>query len=260
MRGKRERKLLGSHQKCWLWGRNVVVETLRAGKWPALELWLADRLPPDAQRVAMELATRAEIPVSVEPYDELTSRCRSAEHQGYLAKMPPYPYDDAANLLRTPSPCPLYLMLDSIQDPHNFGAIVRSAAVLSAEGIFVRNREQAEVTSAVARSSAGAVNHIPLARVDDLAACARDLQRLEIQVLGTHVDAQTKIFECDFCRPTAVVLGNEGEGIEDDLLATCDHIVTIPCPGKVDSLNVAACAGIVLYEAMRQRSAKGAPS
>jgi 23S rRNA (guanosine2251-2'-O)-methyltransferase len=257
MRRNRERKLLGSHQKCWLWGRNVVVETLCAGKWPVLELWLADRLPPDARRVAVELAARAETPVSVEPYDKLTSRCRSAEHQGYLAKMPPFPYDDVADVLRRESPCPLYLMLDSIQDPHNFGAIVRSADVLSAEGIIVRDRDQAEVTSAVARSSAGAVNNVPLARVDDLTACARELQQQKIQVLGTRVDAQTKIFECDFCRPTAVVLGNEGEGIGDDLLAACDHIVTIPCRGKVDSLNVAACAGIVLYEAMRQRSATG---
>ena len=157
-RGKGKKKLLGSHQRCWVWGRNAVKETLRAGRWSIHELYLADRLPPEELESARELALRSEIAVSVESGDALTRRCRSAEHQGYLAKMPPYPYEDAESLLRRRPSHALYAILDSIQDPHNFGAIIRSADVLHVDGIFVGQTRQVEVTSLVARSSAGAVS------------------------------------------------------------------------------------------------------
>ena len=125
-----KQKLLGNHQKCWIWGRHAVVETLRAARWPILELAVADRLPSDELESVRNLASDRECPLTVEPFESLKRRCGSSEHQGYVAKMPPFPYADANALLDAAKTTPLYLVLDSIQDPHNFGAIIRSAAAL----------------------------------------------------------------------------------------------------------------------------------
>src|SRR5262245_35081631 len=122
MAARRKQPLLGNHQKCWIWGRNVVRETLRAGRWQILELRLADRLPRDERLDISRLAESRNVPLTIEPADELRRRCRSDEHQGYAAKMPPFPYEDAERVLNRGDGNPLYVLLDSIQDPYNFGA------------------------------------------------------------------------------------------------------------------------------------------
>jgi 23S rRNA (guanosine2251-2'-O)-methyltransferase len=250
---KREQTLLGNHQKCWIWGRNVVVETLLAAKWPVLELYLADRLPTDQLERAQQLSAAAQTPLFVEPSEALTRRCRSAEHQGYLAKMPPYPFDDVDALLGKRPKCPLYVILDSIQDPYNFGAIVRSSEVMDVDAIFIGRNRQVEVTSQVARSSAGAVNHIQIAKVADLADLVRILGDRDVQIVGANEKAEMKVFDYNFRLPTAIVIGNEAGGIQNRLLQLCDQQVRIPQCGQVGSLNAAVSAGILLYEASRQR-------
>lgn len=254
--GKKQ-ELLGSHQKCWLWGRNVVSETLRAGKWPILELCLSDRLPESELNSIRKLAARRHVPVVVEPAESLRRRCRSSEHQGYAAKMPPYPYDDADALLRERSARPLYAVLDSLQDPHNFGAILRSADVMGVDAVFIAETGQVGVTSAVARSSAGAVNHVPIARVGDLPGLTSRLKGMEIRVIGATEKSNINLFECDLTGPTAVVIGSEGTGISAGLLRLCDEQVAIPQFGRTSSLNAAVAAGILFYEARRQRRGSG---
>ncbi len=253
-RGKGKKKLLGSHQRCWIWGRNAVLETLRAGRWLIHELQLADRLPPEELESARELAQRSEIPVLIESAAAITRRCRSAEHQGYLAKMPPYPYEDAERLLRQRPSRPLYAILDSIQDPYNFGAIIRSADGLDVDGIFVGQTRQVEVTSLVARSSAGAVNHVSIAKVADLVELVETLRGLSIQVVAASEKGGGKLCECDFHQPTALIIGNEGTGITGELLCRCDQRVSIPQFGHVAALNAAVSAGILFYEVCRQRT------
>ena len=254
-RGKGKQKLLGNHQKCWIWGRNVVVETLKAGRWPILELCLANRLAPDALQSVQQLADAASIPVSLESNESLTQRCRSKEHQGYLAKMPPYPYADPRTILADQNSRPLYCILDSIQDPYNFGAIIRSANVMGIDAMFVSRSGQVEVTSLVARASAGAVNYLPIAAVADLVELATDLHSREVQVVAATSTAERTVFEHDFQQSTAIVVGNEGTGIHAELLRVCDHRVAIPQFGEIDSLNAAVSAGILFYEACRQRAA-----
>ena len=254
-RGKGKQKLLGSHQRCWIWGRNVVLETLRAGRWPILELHLSDRFTPAELQSARELAAGYNVDVSIASTAELSRRCRSAEHQGYVAKMPPFPYDDVEQLLRTPPERPLYAILDSIQDPYNFGAIIRSAEVLGVDAVFVGSARQAEVTSLVARSSAGAVNHIPIARVENLVALVETLQTRSVQIVGASEKGETNLYDFDLRRPTAIIIGNEGTGILADLLDRCDRLVSIPQFGHVPALNAAVAAGILFYEAHRQRAA-----
>lgn len=253
-RGKGKKKLLGSHQQCWVWGRNAVTETLRAGRWPIHELHLANHLPPVELESTRELALHLEVPVSVESADALTRRCRSAEHQGYLAKMPPYPYEDAAELLRQRPSRPLYAVLDSIQDPYNFGAIIRSADVLGVDGVFIGQTRQVEVTSLVARSSAGAVNHVSIAKVPDLVELVERLRGLSIHVVAASEKGATTLSECDFLQPMALIIGNEGTGITDELLGRCDQRVCIPQSGHVAALNAAVSAGILFYEVCRQRT------
>ncbi|HUG91400.1 MAG TPA: RNA methyltransferase, partial [Planctomycetaceae bacterium] len=263
-RGKRKRALLGSHQRCWLWGRHLVTETLRAGRWPVLELRLSERLPADELYQARTLATGRGLSVLLEPHDNLTRLARSPEHQGYLARMPPFPYDDLETLLARRPATPLYLMLDRVQDPYNFGAILRAADGLGADAVFVDVSGQSDVTSLTARASAGAINHVPLAQAADLPALVERLRGAGHLAAAASHTADADVFDYDFRGPTLVIVGNEGAGIRPEILSRCDRRVRIPQFGRVSSLNAAVATGILLYEVRRQRgneiSASGRPA
>jgi 23S rRNA (guanosine2251-2'-O)-methyltransferase len=256
--GKRRRHsnraLLGSHQKCWLWGRHVVLETLRAGLWKPLEVWMADSLE---ERVAGEVrhcADQLSIEVVVQPAEELTRRCGKLEHQGLMAKMPLFPYSPVGDVWRQAQTPALYLILDGVEDPFNFGAMIRSAEVFGVDGIFVGTRHQSEVTAQVARSSAGAVNYVPIARAERLAELARDLRAQHVRVVAASEKAEQRAAAVDLRGPTALIIGSEGRGISDELRKVCDAAVAIPQSGRVGSLNAAVAAGILLYEVRRQRT------
>ncbi len=256
-RQKGKPALLGNHQRCWLWGRHVVTETLRATRWPVLELHLSDQLPEDDLAFAEQWARSSDVPLTVAPLERLTQLCHSREHQGFLAKMAEFPYDQASDVLNASKTNPLFAILDGLQDPHNFGAVIRSAHVLGVDALFVPTHGQVEVTAQVARSSAGAVNHIPIAQTEDVAALAEQLRSRGIRVIGTSQRASQSISNSDLTRGAAIVIGNEGTGIRGELLAVCDELVTIPQFGAVESLNAAVSAGILFYEAQRQRAAVG---
>jgi 23S rRNA (guanosine2251-2'-O)-methyltransferase len=245
---------MGSHQRCWIWGRMSVVETLRAARWPILELLLSKEMATDEMHAAMKLAEGLNLSVAIEPPEALTRLCRSQEHQGYLAKMPPFPYDDAEELLSRRSERAFYLVLDAVQDPFNFGAIIRSADALGVDGMFVAAAHQADVTSLVVRASSGAVNYVPLARVADLTDWIGRLKQAGLTLVGSSPRAKQDISQCDFFRPVAVVLGNEAVGIRPEIVALCDERVSIRQRGHVGSLNAAVSAGILCYEVARQRN------
>jgi 23S rRNA (guanosine2251-2'-O)-methyltransferase len=256
-RSRRKRRgkqpLLGNHQRCWLWGRHVVLETLKAGRWPILELRFAKELAESERELARALAEELQIPYSLATSEDLTMQCGSQEHQGYLAKMPPYPYEDLHSLEKRWPACPLFLLLDGIQDPYNFGAILRSAEVLGANAVVIGTQHQAGISSQVARSSAGAVNHLPIIQEADLSQVLRNWHERGLRIMGASEKAKTPIHEADFTKPLAFLIGNEGTGIRPELLAMCDDLVTIPQAGRVESLNAAVSAGILLYEVARQR-------
>lgn len=259
-RRKRQPKLLGNHQKCWLWGRHVVLETLRAARWPVLELHVSEGLPNEDLAFAEQCSRSQDVALHVEPIERLTTLCHSREHQGFLAKMAEFPYERAETVLAGGNERPLFAILDGIQDPHNFGAVIRSAHVLGVDALFVPIRGQVEVTAQVARSSAGAVNHLRIAEADDLVALAEQLRSRGVRVIGTSQRSAQPISDCDLTRAAAIVIGNEGTGIRDELLAVCDKQVTIPQFGAVESLNAAVSAGILFYEAQRQRAEKAVGS
>ncbi|WP_298868054.1 23S rRNA (guanosine(2251)-2'-O)-methyltransferase RlmB [uncultured Gimesia sp.] len=252
-RGKKNKPLLGNHQKCWIWGRNAVMDTLSAGFWPMWELHLSEELNGELKTQAEQLASQLSIPVSFASNKDLTQKCRASDHQGMIAKMAPFPYSSPEEIIERTTSSALYLILDRIQDPYNMGAIIRSAEILGALGIFTGTDEQCEVTSLVCRTSAGAVNRIPVAEVTDLAQLCRELKDSGISVVGTAMQAPDILSNYDFCQPSAIVVGNEGMGINTELLAECSHLVRIPQQGETESLNVSISAGIMLYEASRQR-------
>ncbi|GAB4157957.1 MAG: 23S rRNA (guanosine(2251)-2'-O)-methyltransferase RlmB [Planctomycetaceae bacterium] len=254
-RGGSRRKLLGNHQKCWIWGRNVVTETLIAGRWTIHELHLADSLAERELSDLVALAKKRNVQVQVESAEKLKQLCRSGEHQGMIAKMAPFPYHDWVETLDNQPACPLYVVLDSLQDPFNLGAIIRSADVLGATAIILGDQKQVGITSQVARSSAGSVNHLPIVRVPNLSEALLELKDRRVELVAASEKSSTPLDQHDFTVPTAFIIGNEGSGIQADHLQLCNHHVRIPQSGQVGSLNAAVAAGIMFYEVARQRNA-----
>ncbi|MBA3314973.1 MAG: 23S rRNA (guanosine(2251)-2'-O)-methyltransferase RlmB [Planctomycetota bacterium] len=249
-----KQSLLGSHQRSWIWGRNVVVETLRAGRWTPHELRLAE----DAGGLdeIAKLAESRSIRVTSESTARLAQLCGANDHQGVIAKMPPFPYAEVSQLVEdafNDSNAPVFLITDHLHDAYNFGAIVRNAECFGAAGLFIPIDRQVGVTSQVARSSAGAVNAIPIARVANLLSFVSELQRRGVHLVAASEHAATPLSTADLSGPIAIVIGNEGRGIDQSLLEKCDLAISIPLAGRVGSLNAAVAAGVVLYEATRQR-------
>lgn len=249
-----KQQLLGNHQRSWIWGRNVVIETLRADRWRPLELRLAD--DSSGLEELVTLAERHSVPFAFEPASRLAQRCGANDHQGVLAKMPAFPYVEASELLNEAlrlETAPIFVITDHLHDAYNFGAIVRDAECFGAAGVIIPQDRQVGVTSQVARSSAGAVNAVPIARVPNLSNLADDLRTLRVRLVAASEHAATALPAADLAGPIGIVIGNEGKGIDPALLAKCDLAVSIPLAGRIGSLNAAVAAGVVLYEAARQR-------
>jgi len=257
--GKKKRQsravpLLGSHQKCWIWGKHVVLEILRAGRWQPWEVHL-DRtlLEPETLAELEQLLDRNSVPGSGLTGDQIARLCGARDHQGLIAKMPPFPYASEETALQLLHSRSAVLVLAGIQDPFNFGSILRSADLFGLEAIFVPRQGQAAVSAHVARSSAGAVNYLEIAAVDDLPATCRQLRRQGLQLLAATEKGTSAPAGIDLQRASAMIIGNEGTGIPQPLLSLCDHQVCIPLSGHVGSLNAAVAAGILCYELHRQR-------
>jgi 23S rRNA (guanosine2251-2'-O)-methyltransferase len=248
------RQLLTNHNRCWIWGRNVVLETLRAGYWPVIQLLSSDRCESESRTEAIAIAGRHGVEATSVSDAELTKHCRSEEHQGLAARMRPYPYREVDELISGLPANPVVVMLDRIQDSYNFGAIIRSVDVLGIHAVIVGRQEQAPVNSLVARSSAGAVNYVPIAQAESLSVVIHQLRGCGFQIIGTSDRAPESIFETNLRRATLLLIGNEGRGIQPELQSLCTQFVQIPVVGKVNSLNAAVSAGILFYETLRQRS------
>ena len=186
--------------------------------------------------------------------DELTRLAGSPDHQGIVAEVEPYPYADADELVAAPGA--LVVALDQVQDPHNLGAVCRSAEAAGANGVVIPDRRAAEITPAVCKASAGAVEHIAVAKVKNLAdwlAAAKSAEGL--WVYGAAAEGNVAYAEADLTGRLVLVMGSEGSGLRPRVAAACDAMLAIPLRGRAASLNVSAAAAILLFEAIRQRSA-----
>jgi 23S rRNA (guanosine2251-2'-O)-methyltransferase len=199
-------------------------------------------------------ATKAEgwdVPVVVVAADEVERRCGSDAHQGVCAEVDPYPYADAADLLAAPDP--LIVALDEVTDPQNLGAIARTAEAVGASGVVIPERRSAEVTAAVCKASAGAVEHLPVARVRNLADFLADAKKTGAWCYGAAAAAKTSYHAPDYSGGVVLVLGAEGKGLRPRVAAACDDLVSLPLRGRIESLNVSATAAVLLYAILQQR-------
>ncbi len=184
--------------------------------------------------------------------DELTRRAGSSDHQGVVAEVDPYPYVDAAALLAEPDP--LIVALDQIQDPQNLGAVCRTAEAAGAAGVVICDRRSASITPAVCKASAGAVEHLRIAQVSNLADWLASAKATEgLWVYGADGEAQTPYTAVDMTGPVVMVFGSEGRGVRPRVASACDVLFSIPLRGRTESLNIAAAASVAIFEARRQR-------
>lgn len=182
---------------------------------------------------------------------ELERLCGSPDHQGVVAEVDPYPYGDPRGLLRGEDA--LLIALDQVQDPRNLGAVCRSAEFAGATGVIVPERRSAAVTAATCKASAGAVEHLEVAHVRNLADWLADAKAAGFWIWGADAEAKSSAWEVDLKGPTVLVLGGEGKGIRPRVGSACDGLISLPRRGEVESLNVSAAATALLFEAVRQR-------
>jgi 23S rRNA (guanosine2251-2'-O)-methyltransferase len=212
-----------------IYGRRPVAEAKR-GRRRVRRIWTADEMS-DA---------------------ELTELAGSPDHQGVVAEVDPFPYSDPASLLEGEEV--LVVALDQVQDPRNLGAVCRSAEAAGASGVVIPERRAAAVTGAVCKASAGAVEHLPVGRVRNLADWLVAAKATEgLWVYGAQVGAASPYTQADLSGPLVLVLGSEGKGIRPRVAAACDALVSIPVRGRTASLNVSSAAAVFLFEAVRQR-------
>ena len=181
---------------------------------------------------------------------------RTHSHQGVIALAAVREYatvDDILNAAREKGEPPLIVVCDELSDPHNLGAVIRTAECAGAHGVIIPKRRSAGLTAVVAKTSAGAVSHLPVARVANLPSLLKELKEEGVWVFGTAMNGSTSLYQADLKGPAAIVIGSEGSGMTRLAAENCDFLVSIPMKGAVESLNVSVASGVCLYEALRQR-------
>jgi len=242
-----------------VYGRNPVLELLRSGGRRVDEIAvLAGARGPLAEAVA--LARRAGVKVSFRTRDQLTAIAGSDRHQGVVARVASAEYTDLGALLQIPKArgeTPFFVALDQVQDPRNFGALLRTAEVFGAHGVIVPKHHQVGLTEATARTAMGAVEYLAVARETNLVNALEIIRKSGIWIYGTTLGEGAPPWTADLTGPLCLVLGSEGEGLRPLVARSCDVLVTIPMLGRVGSLSVAAAGAVLCYEVARQRSVRG---
>ena len=238
-------------------GRNAVTEALRAGT--AIDKIYIARGETDRTlgRIAAEARKAGLVVVDVDRR-KLDAMSATHSHQGVIAVAAAQAYASIEDIFERAAQRgekPLIVVCDEISDPHNLGAIIRTAECAGAHGVIIPKRRSAGITSVVAKTSAGAVSYMPVARVPNIPALLKDLQKQGVWVFGTAAEGTTTLYEADLKGSAAIVIGSEGDGMSRLVRENCDFLVSIPMKGQISSLNASAAAAILLYEAVRQRLA-----
>ena len=234
-------------------GRNPIREALRAGR-PMEKLLVATGDLSGAARDIVKLAKASNVVVQYVDRTRLDQIYPA--HQGMLAYVAAVPYvqlEDILTAARTKGEDPFIVILDGITDPHNLGAIIRSAECAGAHGVILPERRSAGLGPAAAKAAAGALNHMPVARVKNLNRAIEELQAANVWVIGTAMDGEDAL-KADLTGPLALVIGSEGDGISRLTLEKCDRRITLPMKGRIESLNASVAAGVLMYEVVRART------
>ena len=236
-------------------GRNAVTEALRSGR-TINKVFLASG---DTDRALGRLAAMAKdagaVVVSIDRR-KLNEMSPTGAHQGIIASVAAHEYASVDDMLAAAAErgeAPLLVLCDELSDPHNLGAIIRTAECAGAHGVIIPKRRSVGLTAVVGKASAGALEYMPVARVSNIASAIRDLKQRGVWIFGTAADGATPLHQSDLTVPAAIVIGNEGVGMSRIVAEACDFKVSIPMKGHISSLNASAAAAILLYEAVRQR-------
>ncbi len=242
-------------------GKNPVSEAIRSGR-PVTKLWVAipesGRLDPATYAIVKEAREKGAIIVETDR-KTLDRLSRSHGHQGLIAQVPVHEYatiDDMIGFARSRQEDPFLVILDELKDSYNLGSILRIADAAGVHGVIIPKHRSVGLDAAVAKASAGAIEHVRVARVTNISAAIEELKELGLWIYAADQKAEKLYSEADFTGPAAIVIGSEGEGIGPSILKKCDFLLRIPMKGKVNSLNAAVAAGIVIYRAAMQRSMK----
>jgi 23S rRNA (guanosine2251-2'-O)-methyltransferase len=233
-----------------IYGINPVLEALRAGR--VRELRVSER-GGDRLREVLALAASGGVPVKRLGADGLAKQARGGVHQGVIAEVDEAQDFSLEELVRGATGPSLLVVLDGIEDPHNLGAILRTADAAGVDGVVMQSRRAAALGGAAAKASAGAVAHVKIAEVVNIARAIEELKELGVWSVGLAGEASSQYDAIDFTGPSAIVLGAEGAGLRRLVRDRCDFLASIPMFGHVSSLNVSVAAGVTLFEAVRQR-------
>jgi 23S rRNA (guanosine2251-2'-O)-methyltransferase len=244
-----------------LYGLHPVEEAIRAGGRQLDHVSVARERRDERLERLIELCRTAGVRVSLEPRDQLTRLARTDAHQGVLAVVRERRFLGIEDLLaqKAEGEHRFFLALDGVEDPHNLGALLRTADGAGVDGVILPERRSAPVTATVAKTSAGASEHVRIARVTNLVRALEQMKQKHVWVLGLDERGTPDYTEYDFKSDCVLVLGREGAGLHDLVKKTCDHLLRIPMAGQVSSLNVSVAGAVVMYEAMRQRRQPAAP-
>ena len=235
-------------------GRNAVLEALRAGK-PIDKLYVLDGCPDGPVRTIIREAKKGDTIINYVKKERLDQLSETGHHQGVIAMAASYEYATVEDILekaREKGEAPFIFVLDNIEDPHNLGAMIRTANLAGAHGVIIPKRRAVGLTTTVARTSAGAINYTPVAKVTNLKQTMEQLKKEGMWFVCADMDG-TPYYQMDLKGPMGLVIGNEGEGVSRLIKETCDFVASIPMKGDIDSLNASVAAGVLAFEIARQR-------
>lgn len=235
-------------------GRNAVLEALRAGK-PIDKLYVLDGCPDGPVRTIIREAKKGDTIINYVKKERLDQLSETGHHQGVIAMAASYEYATVEEILekaKERGEAPFIFVLDNIEDPHNLGAMIRTANLAGAHGVIIPKRRAVGLTPTVARTSAGAINYTPVAKVTNLKQTMEQLKKEGMWFVCADMDG-TPYYQMDLKGPMGLVIGNEGEGVSRLIKETCDFVASIPMKGDIDSLNASVAAGVLAFEIARQR-------
>ncbi|OGP85535.1 MAG: 23S rRNA (guanosine(2251)-2'-O)-methyltransferase RlmB [Deltaproteobacteria bacterium RBG_16_54_11] len=243
----------------WIYGINPVSEALRSNRCRIKEVWVAEGRGLTRLEGIVGMAESRGIPLIRVERSKLDSLTANAPHQGVVSFTDQFNYADLDEVLQRGADAPFLLVLDGIEDPRNLGALIRTADACGVWGVIIPKDRAAGITPVVAKSSAGAVFHMPVVRVANISSTLRKIKERDIWVVGAAADAQTDLYHQDLTIPVAVVIGGEGRGMRPLIKRECDLLVSIPMKRNANSLNASVAGSIILYEVIRQREHNSHP-
>jgi len=253
---KLDRNFEQNHYDDQVEGRNAVIELLESGR-DINKIYVSNGEKNGSINKILAMARERKVIVSEVNKIKLEQMALSDNHQGVIAIVPPFEYcsvDDILECAKLKNEDPFIIILDGIEDPHNLGAIIRTAETAGVHGVIIPKRRAAGVNSTVSKVAAGAVEHMNIARVGNINETIKYLKENDVWVCGTDIDTNKYHYNQDLTGPIAIVIGSEGFGMSKLVKQNCDFLVKIPMKGKITSLNASVSAGIVVYEAVRQRN------